>query len=47
MRILPIFSVNADENSRQVFLRVSNLENQDDEAALILLYWTRNEESSS
>jgi acetoin utilization protein AcuB len=54
-RILSILSANVDENTRQVFLRIRNLDSRDDESALIeavrrqarLLYWTRNEKSFS
>ncbi|MDR1660544.1 MAG: CBS and ACT domain-containing protein [Desulfovibrio sp.] len=54
-RILSILSANVDENTRQVFLRIRDLDSRDDEAALIeavrrqarLLYWTRNEKSFS
>ncbi|MDR2572840.1 MAG: CBS and ACT domain-containing protein [Desulfovibrio sp.] len=54
-RILSVLSANADEDIRQVFLRIRDLDSRDDEAALIeavrrqtrLLYWTRNEKSLS
>ncbi|MDR2055409.1 MAG: CBS and ACT domain-containing protein [Desulfovibrio sp.] len=54
-RILSILSANVDDDTRQVFLRIRDLDNRDDEAAVIeavrrqarLLYWTRNEKSFS
>jgi acetoin utilization protein AcuB len=54
-RILSILSANVDENTRQVFLRIRDLDNSADETALIeavrrqtrLLYWTRRERASA